>query len=173
MSSSPQFAFLSSAQEHTCSWIKCYSRLLYIPTKDSNDRTFPPLSPRSTTLFCFGFLSSTTLTSPDLSSLVKRRCMSLVCASSIVAWKMMESSEQRGWRPLNISWSYLKHFPGVGGGGLMLVYFFSFRTRWRSLVDMQGVSRLCAISAADGFLMRSLFVKSTQGGLNECLAFAL
>lgn len=55
----------------------------------------------------------------------------------------------------------------------MLVYFFSFRTRWRSLVDMQGVSRLCAISAADGFLMRSLFVKSTQGGLNECLAFAL
>lgn len=56
---------------------------------------------------------------------------------------------------------------------LIVVYFFSFCTKWRSLVERQGVSRLCAISAAAGFLMRSLFVKSTQGGLNECLAFAL
>lgn len=55
----------------------------------------------------------------------------------------------------------------------MVVYFFSFCARWRPLVDKQGVSRLCAISAAASFLMRSLFVKSTQGGLNECLAFAL
>lgn len=56
---------------------------------------------------------------------------------------------------------------------LMDVYFFSFCARWRSLVDRQGVSFLCAISAAASFLMSSLFVKSTQGGLNECLAFAL
>lgn len=138
-------------------------------------QNFPTLSPLHYTvlIFCCFFFSSATLTRPDYSSLVKRCIMIFVCASSIVAWKMTESSEQGGWRPLKLSWSYLKHFMGVSGGGLAVVYFFSFRARWRSLVDRQGVSRLCAISAAAGFLMRSLFVKSTQGGLNECLAFAL
>lgn len=57
--------------------------------------------------------------------------------------------------------------------GRRLFISFLFRARRRSFSWQAGVSRLCAISAAAGFLMRSLFVKSTQGGLSECLAFAL
>lgn len=67
-----------------------------------------------------------------------------------------------------------KTFYGEKGWRVVDCLFLFFFVRGGGpLVGRRGVSRLCAISAAAGFLMRSLFVKSTQGGLSECLAFAL